>query len=253
VDFQRDVRKGDGFELVYEQDVMKSGEIARNGRILFAAFDTRFGPKAYYHFTPEDGRADHFDAKGHSARRLLMRTPINGARLSSGFGKRRHPILGYTRMHNGVDFAAPTGTPILAAGDGRIDRASWYGGYGRFVRIEHANGYKTAYAHLSRYGPGIKKGVRVKQGQVIGYLGSSGLATGPHLHYEVLKDGRRINPRSLRAPTGKILEGAELEAFQTARLGFQTRLARLRKDPVDTPTTLASEATASQPATPPSQ
>ncbi|MEL6782689.1 MAG: M23 family metallopeptidase, partial [Pseudomonadota bacterium] len=165
----------------------------------------------------DDGVTDYFDPNGESATKFLMKTPINGARLSSRFGKRRHPISGYTRMHKGTDFAAATGTPVYAAGHGTVERASRYGGYGHYVRIRHANGYKTAYAHLSRYGSGIKSGRRVRQGQVIGYVGSTGASTGPHLHYEVIVNGKHVNAMSLRLPTGRKLSGDMLDEFLTTK------------------------------------
>ena len=145
---------------------------------------------------------------------MLMRTPIDGARLTSGFGRRRHPILGYNKMHRGVDFGAASGTPVMAAGNGVIEKASWFGGYGRYVRVRHVNAYSTAYAHLSRYARGIKPGARVRQGQVIGYVGTSGRSTGPHLHYEVLVKAKQINPMGVKLPTGRTLKGQDLAAFQ---------------------------------------
>lgn len=215
IDFQREIRPGDKFEFVYETFTDERGKQMRTGKMLFAALDGHVLTKQFYRFTPEDdGITDHFDSDGKAARKFLMRTPVNGARLSSHFGKRRHPISGYTRMHKGTDFAARTGTPIMAAGHGIIERASRYGGYGKYVRIKHAKGYQTAYAHMSRYGKGIKKGKRVRQGQIIGYVGSTGKSTGPHLHYEVLKNGKHVNAMRLKLPTGRTLEGEVLEAFE---------------------------------------
>jgi murein DD-endopeptidase MepM/ murein hydrolase activator NlpD len=223
VDFQRDVRPGDEFELVFERFYDDEGNTVRTGDLLFVALDSRRGPRAFYQFlAPGDSRPDWYDAEGKSARKFLMRTPINGARLSSGYGMRRHPILGYSRMHRGTDFAAPTGTPILAAGDGTIIRAGRYGGYGNYVRIRHANGYETAYAHMSRYARGVRAGVRVRQGQVIGYVGTTGRSTGPHLHYEVLRRGRQINPINLRVANGRNLTGRALELFQIERARIDT-------------------------------
>lgn len=206
VDFQREIHPSDHFEMVYETLVDERGRVIRRGRLLFAALIGRDVQKRYYYFMPsDDGQADYFQANGESATRFLMKTPINGARLSSRFGKRRHPISGYTRLHKGTDFAAPTGTPIYAAGHGTIERASRYGGYGHYVRIRHANGYKTAYAHLSRYARGMRKGKRVRQGDIIGYVGSTGASTGPHLHYEVYQNGRAIDVMRLNLPTGRKL------------------------------------------------
>ena len=217
VDFQREVWKGDGFELLYEVFHDSEGQFAKTGKLLYAALELRGDRLELYRFTPGTGRSDYFSPKGQSARRTLMRTPIDGARISSGYGRRRHPILGYTRLHRGVDFAAPRGTPIYAAGDGRIEVAGRKGGYGRYIRIRHNSTYKTAYAHLWRYGKGIKKGRKVKQGQIIGFVGSSGRSTGPHLHYEVHVNGRQANPRRIKLPSGQKLKGEDLVAFQAAR------------------------------------
>jgi murein DD-endopeptidase MepM/ murein hydrolase activator NlpD len=182
VDFQRDVRPGDNFELVFERFYDDEGNTVRTGDLLFVSLESSRGSREFYQFmAPGDSRPDWYDAEGKSARRFLMKTPINGARLSSGFGMRRHPILGYSRMHRGTDFAAPTGTPILAAGDGTIERAGPFSSFGNYVRIRHANGYETAYAHLSRFARGMRAGARVRQGQIIGYVGTTGRSTGPHL------------------------------------------------------------------------
>ncbi len=220
VDFQREVHPGDRFEIVYETFMDERGQQIRRGDVQFAALQGRAVDKSFYRFTtPDDGVTDYFQANGDSATRFLMKTPINGARLSSSFGRRRHPISGYTRLHKGTDFAAPTGTPILAAGHGVVERASRYGGYGHYVRIRHVNGYKTAYAHMSRYGPGIRSGKRVRQGDIIGYVGSTGASTGPHLHYEVYVHGKPVNAMRLKLPTGRKLTMAEdmFAAFQQVR------------------------------------
>ena len=218
VDFQREVRVGDTFEIVYESYIDERGKQVRSGEVIFAAFSGNSTDKAYYRHIPEDdGVADYFTDAGKSATRFLMKTPINGARLSSSFGRRRHPISGYSRLHKGTDFAARSGTPIFAAGNGVVERASRYGGYGKYARIQHANGYETAYAHMSRYGPGIKKGKRVRQGDIIGYVGSTGASTGPHLHYEVLINGKHVNAMRLKLPTGRTLEGDLLKAFDRNR------------------------------------
>lgn len=223
VDFQRDVRPGDDFEIVFERYYDDEGNTVRTGNMLFVSLESGRGSRAFYSFiAPGDSRPDWYDAEGRSARRFLMKTPINGARLSSGYGMRRHPILGYSRMHQGTDFAAPTGTPILAAGDGTIARAGPYGGYGNYVRIRHANGYETAYAHMSRFARGMRAGARVRQGQVIGYVGTTGRSTGPHLHYEVLLRGRQMNPMTLRVATGRNLEGRALELFMIERERIDT-------------------------------
>lgn len=218
VDFQREMRIGDRFEIIFEEYVDERGEFVRSGDILFASMNGHATSRDFYRYTPsDDGITDYFDAEGKSARKFLMKTPINGARLSSNFGYRRHPISGYSKLHKGTDFAAPTGTPIYAAGNGVVERASRFGSYGHYVRLRHANGYQTAYAHLSKYGPGIKSGVRVKQGDVIAYVGSTGASTGPHLHYEVIHNGKHQNAMSLKLPTGRELKGEHLADFQLTR------------------------------------
>jgi murein DD-endopeptidase MepM/ murein hydrolase activator NlpD len=223
VDFQRDVRPGDEFELVFERFYDDEGNTVRTGDLLFVSLESRRGPRAFYWFiAPGDARADWYDADGKSARRFLMKTPINGARLSSGYGMRRHPILGYSRMHRGTDFAAPTGTPILAAGDGVVVRAGPFSSYGNYVRIRHANGYETAYAHMSRFARGVRAGTPVRQGQVIGYVGTTGRSTGPHLHYEVMRRGQQVNPMSLRVANGRNLTGRALELFMIERERIDT-------------------------------
>ncbi|MGE3928868.1 MAG: peptidoglycan DD-metalloendopeptidase family protein [Hyphomonadaceae bacterium] len=234
VDFQRDVQPGDRFELVFERFYDDEGNTVRTGEMLFISLETRQGPRNFYSFqAPGEERPDWYDADGRSARKFLMRTPINGARLSSGFGMRRHPILGYSRMHRGTDFAAPTGTPIMAAGEGTIVRAGPFSSFGNYVRIRHANGYETAYAHLSRFARGMRAGTRVRQGQVIGYVGTTGRSTGPHLHYEVLRRGAQVNPSTLRAQTGRNLEGRALVLFQLERMRIDTlRDVRAREGPM---------------------
>lgn len=219
VDFQREIHPGDAFEIVYETYVDERGKPVKSGEVVFASLDGRALSRDFYRFAPSDDQvADYFDSKGESATKFLMKTPINGARLSSSFGKRRHPISGYTRLHKGTDFAAPTGTPVYAAGHGTVARASRYGGYGNYVKIKHANGYQTAYAHLSRYGRGMKAGKRVRQGDIIGYVGSTGASTGPHLHYEVYIKGTPVNAMRLKLPTGrKLAETPEILAEFAAR------------------------------------
>ncbi len=214
VDFQRDIREGDGFEFLFDQEFHTDGRFARNGDVLYIALQLGSRELELFRFESADGRVDYYNRDGESMRRVLMRTPIEGARLSSSFGPRRHPILGYTRMHRGTDFAAPTGTPIFAAGDGVIEFLGTNSGYGRYIRIRHNGSLKTAYGHMSRYARGLSVGDRVSQGQVIGYVGSSGLSTGPHLHYEVHLDGVQVNPMSIDLPTGETLEGRDLAAFR---------------------------------------
>jgi len=245
VDFQRDVRPGDHFELVFERFYDDEGNTVRTGDMLFIALESRLGRRAFYSFlAPGDSQSTWYDEDGDSARRFLMKTPVNGARLSSAFGMRLHPVLGYSAMHRGVDFAAPIGAPILAAGDGTVERAGPFSTYGNYVKIRHANGYETAYAHMSRVA--VFVGARVRQGQVIGYVGETGRATGPHLHYEVLKNGDQINPMSLQVPNGRNLTGRALELFQIERARIDT--IRLTRDREATPhaQTVSATAPASQ-------
>jgi murein DD-endopeptidase MepM/ murein hydrolase activator NlpD len=217
VDFQRDLHKGDRFEVLHESFTEAGGQRAKTGPLLFAALEVQGERLEMYRFESADGEVGYYNAEGESMRRLLMRTPVDGARLSSGFGMRKHPIEGYTRMHEGVDFAAPTGTPIYAAGHGTVVRAGRNGGYGNYVEIRHANGYSTAYGHMHRIGKGIRRGARVEQGQVIGTVGNTGNSTGPHLHYEILAGGEPVNPQSLDLPTGRTLEGEELARFRQVK------------------------------------
>ena len=217
VDFQRDIQPGDGFEMFFEVARDGRGEIVKAGDLLFTSFSPRGKTSDYWLFEDADGRENFYSADGKTAKRKLRATPINGARLSSGYGRRKHPILGYRKMHAGVDFAAPTGTPILAAGSGTVERANRYGGYGNYIRIRHTDGYKTAYAHLSKFARGVKAGAYVTQDQVIGYVGSTGRSTGPHLHYEVHHHGKKINPRKLSQLSGKPLAKSQMAAFAERR------------------------------------
>ena len=238
VDFQRDVRRGDQFETLFEMVSLEDGSAdMRGGDLLYAALSIDGRLFEGYRFELPDGRVAYFDRSGKSLRKFLMRTPIDGARLSSRFGMRRHPILGYNRMHQGVDFAAPTGTPIYAAGDGRVELAKRNGGYGKYIRIRHTGEYSTAYAHLSRFAKGIEPGRRVRQGQVIGYVGTTGRSTGPHLHYEVLRNHAQINPLQIKQPPNQQLAGAELERFRAE----MARIDRLRANPASA-TQVASRA-----------
>lgn len=217
VDFQRQIQPADRFEVLYERQVDSAGEVAGNGDVVFASLTLSGERVPIYRFETDAGTYGYFDDRGESIRRGLMRTPIDGARLSSGFGPRRHPILGYTRMHRGVDFAAPSGTPILTAGDGVVTRAERNGGYGIYVRIRHDATYSTAYAHLSGIAMGIARGTRVRQGQIVGYVGSTGSSTGPHLHYEVHVHGEQVDPLSIDLPAETRLAATELERFRVAR------------------------------------
>ncbi|MPZ08774.1 MAG: peptidoglycan DD-metalloendopeptidase family protein [Kiloniellaceae bacterium] len=217
VDFQREIQKGDAFEFLYEIYVDEEGALVRTGELLFAAMTLSGSRTELYYYERADGSADFYTPQGASVRRSLMRTPIDGARLSSGFGMRKHPILGYSKMHQGTDFAAPSGTPIYAAGNGVIDFAGRNGGYGKYVRLRHGSSYQTAYAHMKSFAKGIAKGARVKQGQVIGYVGTTGRSTGPHLHYEVLVSGKQVNPLKVTLPRGEKLKEAELADFADRR------------------------------------
>ncbi len=218
VDFQRDIWKGDTFQIIYEQFENQDGSVIENGDIIFAKLNTQGNNLNLYKFKLKNNEIDYFDENGISVKKTLMKTPINGARLSSPFGKRKHPILGFTKMHTGTDFAAPTGTPIMASGDGIVTRAQWCGGGGNCVKIKHNSVYQTVYAHMSKFGRGIKRGVRVKQGQIIGYVGSTGLSTGPHLHYEVIENGRKVNSQKLKLPSGRTLKGKQRNEFEVNRI-----------------------------------
>ncbi len=218
VDFQRDIQPGDEFEMFFEVARDNHGNIVKAGDLLYTSFSPRGKKMDYYLFTDSQDRENFYDADGKTAKRKLRATPINGARISSSYGHRRHPIQGYRKMHSGVDFAAPTGTPIMAAGNGTIEVAGRNGGYGNYIRIRHTDGYKTAYAHLSKFRRGIRPGVYVTQDQIIGYVGSTGMSTGPHLHYEVHLNGKKINPRRLSQLSGKPLSDAEMPAFNERRI-----------------------------------
>ena len=230
VDFQREIQPGDRFEVAYEQFVDEDGNLVRYGDVIYATLSLSGEKKPLYRFETAQGIVDYFDDKGHSARRSLMRTPIDGARLSSGFGQRRHPVLGYTRMHRGVDFAAPSGTPIYAAGDGVVAYRGRKGGYGNYIQIRHTGNYNTAYAHLSGFKSGVNLGSRVHQGQVIGYVGTTGRSTGPHLHYEILVSGAQVNPLTVKMPTGTKLDARAFARFQATRADVDTLVAGLRRE-----------------------
>ena len=218
VDFQRDIWKDDSFQIIYEEFTNNDGKVVDTGEIIFANLNLQDNDLQLYKYEYEKNKIDYFDENGKSIKKTLMKTPINGARLSSSYGKRKHPILGYTKMHTGTDFAAPTGTPIMASGDGRVTKAGWCGGGGNCVKIKHNSTYQTIYAHMSKFGRGIKKGAKVKQGQIIGYVGSTGLSTGPHLHYEVIENGKKVNSQKLKLPSGKILKGVERKDFEVAKI-----------------------------------
>ena len=213
IDFQRDIRKNDEFQIFYERFEDDEGENFKNGNILFAYLKNSGREIKLYRYKDSKNNIGYFTPDGKSIEKALMKTPINGARLSSGFGFRKHPILGYNKLHQGTDFAARRGTPVMASGSGTVERASWFGAYGKYVRIRHNSTYKTAYAHLSKFGRNIKAGRKVRQGQIIGYVGSTGRSTGPHLHYEVLVNNKRTNSQRLKLPSGKKLSKNEMENF----------------------------------------
>ena len=217
VDFQRDIRKGDKFQIMYEVFIDNQDKIIQTGEILFANLKLSGQDNSLYYFDKKDVQG-HYNKNGKSVQKALMKTPINGARLSSSFGMRKHPIDGFNKMHRGTDFAAPKGTPIMASGNGIVKKAGWCGGGGNCVKIKHNSTYETVYAHMSKFARGIKKGVRVKQGQTIGYVGSTGKSTGPHLHYEVIVNGKRVNSQKLKLPSGKVLKGKDRELFETNKI-----------------------------------
>ena len=217
IDFQRDIRRNDTYQIFYEIYEDDNKKIYNTGNIIFADLSLSNQSNAFYHFN-DNGEEGHFDINGKSVKKALMKTPINGARLSSKFGMRKHPIDGYNKMHRGTDFAAPEGTPIMASGDGVVTKASWCGGGGNCVKIKHNSSYSTVYAHMSKFASQIKKGKRVKQGQIIGYVGSTGKSTGPHLHYEVIFNGKRINSQTLDLPSGKVLKNKSRKLFEVSKL-----------------------------------
>ena len=217
VDFQRDIRKNDNFQIMYEIFEDDNGKVFETGNIVFADLKLSGVNNSFYYFDKK-GSEGHYDENGKSVKKALMKTPINGARLSSSFGMRKHPIDGYNKMHKGTDFAAPMGTPIMASGDGIITRARWCGGGGNCIKIKHNSTYQTIYAHMKSFARGIREGIRVKQGRVIGYVGSTGKSTGPHLHYEVVKNGKKINSQKLKLPSGKILKNNDRKLFEVNRI-----------------------------------
>tara|TARA_E500000178_G_scaffold261594_1_gene258559 strand:+ start:204 stop:1550 length:1347 start_codon:yes stop_codon:yes gene_type:complete len=227
VDFQRDIRKGDWFEILYEKFEDDNNKVKDTGKIIYASMYVNGEEINLYNFK-YNNKEDHYDIKGKSITKSLMKTPINGARLSSSYGMRKHPILGYNKMHRGTDFAAPSGTPIMASGSGTVTRARWCGGGGNCVKIKHNSTYETIYAHMKAFAKGIKEGRKVKQGQIIGYVGSTGLSTGPHLHYEVLVNGKKVNSQRLKLPSGRVLKGDERKEFELERIKIDLKLADLR-------------------------
>ncbi|CAA7612180.1 M23 family metallopeptidase [Magnetospirillum sp. SS-4] len=217
VDFQRDIQAGDTFEVMFEGLYDTKGKLVRHGDLLYTGLDLSGAEIQLYRYEDAQGIADFFNPKGESVKKALLRTPVDGAKITSGFGMRNHPILGYSKMHKGIDFGVPPGTPIQAAGDGTVEMAGPNGAYGNYVRLRHGNGFATAYAHMSRIAQGVHAGRRVMQGQIIGFVGSTGRSTGPHLHYEVLQGNSHVNPMSIKVPTGIKLAGKDLERFQAHR------------------------------------
>ena len=226
IDFQRDIRKNDYFKIYYEKYFDENGEFIKSGSILYAHMTVNGREISLYKFG-EDESYGYFDTNGKSVEKALMKTPINGARLSSSFGKRKHPILGYTKLHTGTDFAAPSGTPIMASGSGTITRAKWCGGGGNCIKIKHNSAYQTIYAHMKNFAKGMKVGKKVRQGQIIGYVGSTGMSTGPHLHYEVIINGKKVNSQKLKLPSGKVLKDNERTQFEIHRIKTDVLIAEL--------------------------
>jgi len=227
VDFQRDIRKGDWFEILYEKFEDDNNKVRDTGKIIYASMFVNGEEINLYNFK-DNNDEEYYNIKGKSITKSLMKTPINGARLSSSYGMRKHPILGYNKMHRGTDFAAPSGTPIMASGTGTVTRARWCGGGGNCVKIKHNSTYETIYAHMKAFAKGIKEGRKVRQGQIIGYVGSTGMSTGPHLHYEVVVNGKKVNSQRLKLPSGKVLKGAAREKFELERIKIDLRLSALR-------------------------
>ena len=226
IDFQRDIRKNDYFRILYEKFFDENGEFIKSGSILYAHMSVNEREISLYKFG-KDKDYGYFDLNGKSVEKALMKTPINGARLSSSFGMRKHPILGYNKMHKGTDFAAPMGTPIMASGSGTITRAKWCGGGGNCVKIKHNSTYETVYAHMKSFAKGIKVGKKVRQGQIIGYVGSTGMSTGPHLHYEVIVNGKKVNSQTLKLPSGKVLKEDDRKQFEIHRIKTDVLIAEL--------------------------
>ncbi len=225
IDFQREIHPGDGFEVFFDRQFDEDGKPVRSGNVEYASLTIEGKTHRLWRYKMASGDWDYFDEQGRSMKKFLMKTPVDGARISSGFGMRKHPILGFTKFHEGVDFAAPKGTPIYAAGSGKVEIAGWVNGYGNFVRLKHANGYETGYGHMTGFARGIHPGVAVHQGEVIGYVGSTGRSTGPHLHYEISYHGKKINPLGVKVPAGTQLAGGDLKKYQGARQKIMTQMA----------------------------
>jgi len=231
VDFQRDIRAGDALDVMYNSMVTADGDFVGTGDVLYAELKTGGKSLKIYRYTNGMGITSYYNEKGENVKKALLRTPVDGVRISSGFGMRKHPILGYSKMHRGIDFAAPRGTPIYAAGDGVVEYSAPFSGYGNYLRIRHNASYKTAYGHISRFASGIHKGSTVHQGQVVAYVGSTGMATGPHLHYEILRNNTQVNPAGVKFAGGDRLTGREFAKFQEIKRGYETRLATFKAAP----------------------
>ena len=229
LDFARDIHAGDGFRLVFDRTATAKGATVDAGDLLYAEVQVDGKTRRFYRFA-HDGQVEYRDEIGHEQKALLLKTPLDGAHVTSAFGMRLHPLLGYTRMHPGIDFGAPTGTPVYAAGDGVVEEARWAGGYGHWLKLRHADGWETGYGHLSRYAPGVKPGLHVVQGQVVAYVGSTGLSTGPHLHYEIMRGGKKLNPLTASAPTGAAVSPGEVAAFDAAKRRIDAVLAAAPAD-----------------------
>ncbi len=240
VDFDRDLKPGDDFTMVFDRKITESGKTIETGDLEYAAIKGI----QFYRFERTNGEVQYFDETGKNIKGFLLRTPVDGARMTSRFGMRRHPILGFNRMHQGIDFGAGSGTPVVAAGDGVVVEAKRWGGYGNWLRIRHSGGFETGYAHLSRYGKGIKPGMRITQGQVIAYVGSTGASTGPHLHYEIWQHGKRVNPVGAKVPQGTVLAGAELAAFRAQKARIDRMVQGEADDAGETRKLAATEANA---------
>jgi murein DD-endopeptidase MepM/ murein hydrolase activator NlpD len=226
IDFQRDIRKNDYFQIVYDKFFDENGVFIKSGAIYYAYMSVNGREITLYRFG-NDKNYSYFDINGKSVEKALMKSPINGARLSSPFGMRKHPILGFNKKHNGTDFAAPSGTPIMASGSGTIIAAKWCGGGGNCIKIKHNSTYTTVYAHMKNFAKGMKAGKKVRQGEIIGYVGSTGMSTGPHLHYEVHVNKKTVNSQKLKLPSGKILKGDEREKFEIERIKTDVLIADL--------------------------
>ncbi len=233
LDFARDIQPGDPFRLAFDRTATSGGKTVATGDLLYAEIGAKGHVTRFYRFE-HDGKTQYLDEIGQQLKALLLKTPLDGAHVTSAFGMRLHPLLGYTRLHPGIDFGAPTGTPVFAAGDGVVEEARWAGGYGHWLKLRHDGGWETGYGHLSRYAKGVRPGVRVKQGQVVAYVGSTGLSTGPHLHYEIMKAGRKIDPRGAKVPQGGVLNAAEIADFKAQRARIDQLLEKDGEPPLQT-------------------